>query len=99
MLYKKCACGCGETFPLSTHNKKFYNREHRERYRRNKTRAEPMTSVDVKRQSLSPEERWKAMSLAEIDTEGLRMHKSYGDLQSMRYNGTLPEEFGLRKDK
>ena len=99
MLYRKCACGCGKIFPLSAHNKKFYNREHLEWYKRNKTRAEPMIRTDIKWQGLSPEERWKAMSLAQIDTESLRMHKSYGELQSMRYNGTLPENFGLRKDK
>lgn len=63
-------------------------------------KQEPLQSEAPKetkrqRKKLSAAERWQSMSLKELSVVLSRMHKSYGEVQSMYYNGTLPDDFGI----
>lgn len=49
--------------------------------------------------ALTPAERWEQMKLKGIEAECLRLGVSYGKLQTMYYNGTLPNDFGIKKRK
>lgn len=97
MEYKRCACGCGKIIADPTNSQKFYNKSHRRRYNYLKSKAipeKPIVEKKIKRKT-TPEQRWQKMSWEEITAEGLRLHKTYGQLQSMYYNGTLPDDFGI----
>lgn len=45
--------------------------------------------------ALTPAERWEQMNLKGISVECVRLGVSYGKLQTMYYNGTLPKDFGI----
>ena len=47
------------------------------------------------RKKVTAAERWQSMSLKELSVVLARMHKSYGEVQTMYYNGTLPDDFGI----
>lgn len=49
--------------------------------------------------ALTPAERWEQMKLKGISVECVRLGVSYGKLQTMYYNGTLPKDFGIRKTR
>ena len=44
---------------------------------------------------MTPEERYEALNLSQVEAEGLRLHRTYGELQTAYYNKNLPEDFGL----
>jgi hypothetical protein len=98
MDVKKCACGCGKVIGDATNAQKFYNAKHRRRYYYEKERGiiKPATAK-VKKRGTSPEERWRDMSWEKLTATLAQMHKTYGEVQSMRYNGMLPEDFGSDK--
>ncbi len=54
----------------------------------------PSKEAKRQRKKLSAEERWKSMRLKKLSVVLARMHKTYGEVQSMYYNGTLPDDFG-----
>ena len=96
MLYKECACGCGKVFP-ALGKRKYNSRTCRNRAWKNRTSGiTDETKAKCTTEGLSPKERWELMSLSEIDAECIRMHRSYGEVQSMYYNGNLPKNFGLK---
>lgn len=100
MLYKKCACGCGKWIAVKHKNHKYYDREHRKRHLY-RLAVEGSAKEETEEKALStkrmtPEQRWEAMSLSECGSEALRLRMSYGKLQSMYYNNTLPKDFGIK---
>ena len=98
MLYKKCSCGCGKWFLQKNKNHNWYDNEHRRRYQYAVKTGKIIKQEKEKAKTpeeMTPGERWKAMTLAQAEAECLRYHKSYGKLQAMAENKTLPEDFGL----
>ena len=96
----RCACGCGKVIENPKNAQKFYDDSHRRRckYLRDKGifPVEEKKQEDKKKKT-TPEQRWREMSNEELSAECARMHKTYGQVQSMYYNGTLPEDFGMKK--
>ena len=46
--------------------------------------------------NLSPSDRWRLMTLVEVDKECKRFHFSYGQMQCLYHHDKLPESFGKR---
>ena len=104
MRFRRCACGCGRWIEVTNRGgKKFYNRYHKYNYHYAVTHGllENKPEIPQSRaiEDMIPEERWEAMSLAQIDAECIRLHTSYGKLQGAYYNNCLPDDFGLAKKK
>ncbi len=104
MRFRKCACGCGKWIDVTSRGgKKFYNRYHKYNYHYAVTHGlrSEMKSIAPSKpiEELTPEERWEAMSLAQVEAESLRLHMSYGKLQGAYYNNCLPDDFGLTNTK
>lgn len=100
MVFRMCACGCGKYFPLTTHNKKYYNSAHKLRANRMKRKGlTVINTIDVNWDRLSPKERFDTMTLSEVAAECLRLHISYGKASMLAESGRLPKDFGkgLRK--
>lgn len=98
MDVKRCACGCGKIIGDATSAQKFYNATHRRRYHYNKEKSMPVTPPLQKaiKMNASPYQRWREMSWEELTATLARMHKTYGEVQSMYYNHTLPDDFGKK---
>lgn len=95
MEFKECECGCGKQFPLVPHNRKYVDRKHREKHMRLIKRRKLIKGLAETKRELSPEQRWEEMSLYQRSAEGVRIHKTYGQMQTMYYLHTLPADFGL----
>ena len=97
MTFRKCACGCGKWFEVNAKHQKYYA-NHRHNYYNNIKNGKEGVIVNKNMYSLlllTPSQRWEVMTLAQIGAEEKRLHKTYGQIQSMYYNGTLPEDFGI----
>lgn len=95
MDVRRCACGCGLALNNPTNSQKYYNLSHKRRHYYRLKKNIPVESEKPKKKiNRTPEQRWRNMSLEDITAEGLRLHKTYGQLQSMYYNGILPDDFG-----
>lgn len=90
---RKCL-SCKKEFSPGKKNSKFCSRECYLKWQ--KEGAKNMTPEEAEWRALTPEERWKKMTWKDISGECARMHLSYGQVQQMYYNGTLPEDFGKR---
>lgn len=98
MLYKKCACGCGKWFESKKDNHNYYDNNHRRRhlYALKTGKASKKDEPSAKKpEEMTPEERYEALNLSQVEAEGLRLHRTYGELQTAYYNKNLPEDFGL----
>ena len=96
MDVRKCACGCGKALVNPSNNQKYYNQSHKRRFYYLRNKNITITSAK-KKTSRTPEQRWRNMSWEALTAELLKLHKSYGEVQSMYYNGTLPDDFGKKQ--
>jgi hypothetical protein len=95
MEYRECACGCGKVFEVPRKDKIYYNRVCKQRASLNRKNGKKVTPPKSKNwQNLKAKTRWKAMTLSEVEAECLRLHLSYGQVQVMAQNNTLPKDFG-----
>jgi hypothetical protein len=97
MIYKKCACGCGKLFIPKNSVHRFYDANHKKRFAYYGKQTEKKTQENKSKilDDITPRERWEKMSLSELEKEGLRLHKTYGEIQQAYYNNTLPADFGV----
>ena len=100
----KCAY-CGKEFIPNSSSAKYCSDECRKEGKR-ETLRKKVSAHDrnlgaeskKKTEKKSPaQQRWEKMSWKEISVECARFHLTYGQAQVMAMNGTLPEDFGLRK--
>lgn len=101
MLFRKCACGCGKWVALTNKagRNKYYNKKHRQNHSNKKKRGEdaipePIPEI-ISWEDMTPYERWEAMNLEQLQTVGFKMGANYGQMQTMYYNRTLPDDFAL----
>ena len=85
---------CGKAYVPKSARQKYCCREcYKKAVGSNKGCSEDASLSTLK--ALIPSQRWEKMSWKELTAELASMHKSYGDVQQMYYNNTLPEDFGL----
>ena len=100
MEARRCACGCGKILVNPHNSQKYFDAKHRRRFYYCGKSGIPVRPARKKALGkMTPRERWESMTLEELSQALLKMHKSYGEVQSMYYNGTLPEDFGLEEKK
>lgn len=94
MEYRECACGCGLKFEVTKKHKKYYDLHHKWRAEKRNKGGESLKTKEKQWNKMSAIHRWEKMTLSEIEAESLRLHLSYGQLQAMAQNNTLPKDFG-----
>ena len=94
MEYRKCGCGCGESFVPNKPWQKYINEAHAKRAARSAKSNKKIAKKEKSWDRLKADTRWKQMTLAEAEKECLRLHITYGQAQVMSKLGTLPNDFG-----
>lgn len=94
MEYRECACGCVRKFIPNKPWQKYINHAHQVKAERQRRCGKTAKTKEKQWNKMSSLHRWEKMTLSEVETEGLRLHLTYGQLQVMAQNNTLPKDFG-----
>lgn len=100
-LYKKPLANricewCEEVFTPKTPWQKYCCDDCREAKKLEERKKSGTTPKAITKYKTEASKRWALMTLDEARAEGLRLHKSYGELQVMAKNECLPEDFGKK---
>lgn len=104
---KKCEY-CGKEFIPNSSSGKYCCEKCRkagakEAHSKSSVHTQNYTSEKTKARSQYPDvpasKRWEKMALAERNGEARKYHLSYGQAQAMAYCGTLPEDFGIKRNE
>ena len=97
-MKRKCIV-CGKEFVLNAHNQtRCFNCSKSARYSYSRTEGIVAELKPAYKSHMPPVEtskRWEVMNLNERSKECRKYHLTYGQAQTMAYNGTLPEDFGV----